>query len=419
MTYLFKLAERTARLRALPLLLLAAALAGCDTDRLTNSSDPAAAPAGDPATQSSPSFATAFRGGIAFGTWALPTNMFGDMYNGAMRNISPGELLGELAGIKARGGKVILAMAGKEDNFKDGAGHFSFNLWKERVDRFRGVNFNSYIDDGTVIGHYMIDEPNDPVNWNNQPVPGTMVEQMATYSKQIWPKLATVVRVEPAYLSQWGGYHNLDAAWAQWVTRKGDPGDYIRGQVAIAQKLGIMLVTGLNIRKGAPNQQPLSASVVQSAGSALLANDYPCAFISWEYDPDYLARADIKSVMAQLSQKAETHPARSCLGGGASVGGGSGGGDGTGSGGGPITLPSIKGMVLTAVKAANSRYLVYLKWTGATGTMVDVYRNGERRAPTRNDGLARSYPQRAGQYTFKVCDAGTTRCSNGSTVTIK
>ena len=412
MTYLFKLAQRTARSRAPLLLLLAAALAGCDTDRLTNSSDAEATPAGDPATQPSASFATAFRGGIAFGTWALPTDMFGGTYNGAMRNISPGELLGELAAIKARGGKVILAMAGKEDNFKDGAGHFSFNLWKERVDRFRGVNFNSYIDDGTVIGHYMIDEPNDPVNWNNQPVPGTMVEQMATYSKQIWPKLATVVRVEPAYLSQWGGYHNLDAAWAQWVTRKGDPGDYIRGQVAIAQKLGLMLVTGLNIRKGAPNQQPLTASIVQSAGSALLANDYPCAFISWEYEPNYLARADIKTVMAQLSQKAEAHPARSCFGGGTPVSGG-------GSGGGPITLPSIKGIALTAAKAANSRHLVYLKWTGATGAMVDVYRNGQRRAPTRNDGLARSYPQQPGQYAFKICNAGTTKCSNTATVTIR
>jgi hypothetical protein len=412
MTYLFKLARRTARLRALPLLVLGAALAGCDTDRLTNGSDPAAAPAGDPATQSSPSFATAFRGGIPFGTWALPTNMFGDIYNGAMRNISPGELLSELAAIKARGGKVILAMAGQEDNFKDGAGHFSFSLWKGRIDRFRGVNFSSYIDDGTVIGHYMIDEPNDPFNWNNQPVPGTMLEQMATYSKQIWPKLATVVRVEPAYLAQWSGYHNLDAAWAQWVTRKGDPGDYIRGQVAIAQKLGLTLVTGLNIRKGAPNQQPLSASVVQSAGSALLANDYPCAFISWEYEADYLARADIKAAMAQLSQKAQAHPVRSCSRGGA----------GTGDGGGddPITLPSIKGIALTATRVVvNSEQIVYLKWTGATATMVDVYRNGVRRTTTRNDGLARSYPQRAGQYTYKVCDTGTTRCSNNSAVTIR
>src|SRR4051794_10604730 len=141
MTYLFKLARRTASLRALPLLALGAALAGCDTDRLTNSSDPSA-PASEPASQPAPAFAIAYRGGMPFGTWALPDNMFNDIYNGAVRNIDPGQLLSELAVIKARGGKVILAMAGQEENFKDGSGHFSMTLWKQRIDRFRGVNFN-------------------------------------------------------------------------------------------------------------------------------------------------------------------------------------------------------------------------------------------------------------------------------------
>src|SRR4051794_37476874 len=138
MTYLFKLAQRTARLRALPLIMLGAALAGCDTDRLTNSSDPSV-PASEPASQPVPDFAVGYRGGMPFGTWALPDNMFGDIYNGAVRNIDPSQLLSELAIIKARGGKVILAMAGQEDNFKDGSGHFSMSLWKGRIDRFKSV----------------------------------------------------------------------------------------------------------------------------------------------------------------------------------------------------------------------------------------------------------------------------------------
>ena len=400
MTYLFKLARRTARLRALPLIALGVALAGCDTDRLTNSSE-LGTPASEPATLT-PAFAVGFRGGIPFGTWALPTDMFGDTYNGAVRNIDPSLLLSELAAIKARGGRVILAMAGHEDNYKDGANHFNLSMWKQRIDRFRGVNFNSFIDDGTVMGHYIIDEPNDPANWGNQPVPGTMVEELAAYSKSIWPKMATVVRVEPTYLAKWSGYQALDAAWAQWVTNRGDPGDYLQGQAAVAQKLGISLVTGLNIRKGAPNQQELSASTVLSAGSALLANAYPCAFISWEYTADYLARSDIKSAMGQLSNKAEAHPARSCLRGG------------------PVTLPGIKGIALTATRViVNNKQVVYLKWAGGAASRMDVYRNGAYRTTTRNDGLAKSYPQRAGQYTFKVCDAGKTRCSNSSTVTIR
>jgi hypothetical protein len=229
-----------------------------------------------------------------------------------------------------------------------------------------------------------------------------MVEELAAYSKSIWPKMATIVRVEPTYLAKWTGYRALDAAWAQWVTNRGDPADYIRGQAAEAQRIGISLVTGLNITKGAPNQQELSASTVLSAGSALLANDYPCAFISWEYTADYLARADIKSAMGQLANKAEAHPVRSCLRGG------------------PVTLPGIKGIALTATRViVANKQVVYLKWAGGATSMTDVYRNGAYRTSTRNDGLAKSYPQRGGQYTFKVCDAGKTRCSNNSTVTIK
>ena len=83
MTYLFKLAQRTARLRALSLVACAAALSACDADRLTNSSEEPLAPAADPFTPSTPLFNTGFRGGIPFGIWVLPTTEFGPIYNGA------------------------------------------------------------------------------------------------------------------------------------------------------------------------------------------------------------------------------------------------------------------------------------------------------------------------------------------------
>jgi len=50
-----------------------------------------------------------------------------------------------------------------------------------------------------------------------------------------------------------------------------------------------------------------------SAGTAILADDYPCAFINWEYDATLLARADVKAVMTTLSPKAKQHSSRTCL----------------------------------------------------------------------------------------------------------
>jgi hypothetical protein len=411
MTYLFKLARRTAQLRALPLLALAATLSACDTDSFSPSENPAAAaPEAEPFTPPTALYAESFRGGIPFGTWALPTSEFGSIFNGAMRNIDPNHLRSELAEIKSRGGRVILSLAGKETNYLDGDHHFSLSLWKERVDRFKGVDITSFIEDGTVIGHYIIDEPNDPANWGGRPVPGSMVEQMAAYSKQVWPKMATIVRAEPKYLAETGGsYQALDAAWAQWVARKGAPKDYIERNIADAQRLGLALVTGLNITKGSSIGGELSASLVESAGSTILAQSYPCAFISWEWRDAYMSRSDIKSAMAVLSNKAEAHAARSCM---------SGGGETPPPP--PPSLPGIKGISLTATKAVQGdQNVVTLVWQGAAGSNVRLFVNGTFRRNTVNDGKGFAYPRRSGSYSYKICEVGTTRCSNNASVTIR
>jgi hypothetical protein len=260
---------------------------------------------------SQPEFATAFAGGIPFGTSALPTSWFGSRYNGALRNIWPGSLRSELAAIKARGGKVVLMFAGNEKYYKDGSGHFSLDKWKNRIDRFRGVDFNSYVSDGTIIGHYLIDEPNDPANWNGRPVSASTVDEMGRYSKQLWPNMPTIVRTEPAFFNFSPRY--IDAAWAQYLSRRGNVSNYIRDQVSDAQHRGLQLVVGMNVIKGGtPNGTQMSASEVKEWGSTLLSSSYPCAFISWQYSSSYLNNSSIEDAMSYLRNKAENRSSRSC-----------------------------------------------------------------------------------------------------------
>jgi subtilisin family serine protease len=58
-----------------------------------------------------------------------------------------------------------------------------------------------------------------------------------------------------------------------------------------------------------------------------------------------------------------------------------------------------------------------LAWSGATGANVDVYRNGAYRTATANDGAYTDNIGRAGgTFTYKVCNAGTTTCSNQASV---
>jgi extracellular elastinolytic metalloproteinase len=69
---------------------------------------------------------------------------------------------------------------------------------------------------------------------------------------------------------------------------------------------------------------------------------------------------------------------------------------------------------------SGGRPRVDLTWGGGAGANVDVFRNGTRITTTTNDGahtdstLAKSA---RGTFTYKVCNAGTTTCSNDSSVT--
>jgi hypothetical protein len=332
----FKWSRRIARLRLPITALLVLSLAACDSADSVNpdASTPEGVdlgPTNDPISQieedtpveedglaqmapvDDPVVASAsFAGGIPIGTTAQPTAVFGDRFNGALRNIWPDGLTRELAAIRSRGGKVVLMFAGNEQYYRDASGNFSLTKWKARIDRFRRVNFDDYVRDGTIVGHYLIDEPNDPANWNGDPIPPSVVEQMAQYSKQIWPSMTTIARVDPSYLRH--DHRHLDAAWAQYVYRKGTAAEYIRRNVDAAQERGLGLVTGLNVLKGGPNGSKMSASQVKEWGSTLLASSYPCAFISWQYNEDYLSSSSMKDAMDALRNKAENRSTKSCRG---------------------------------------------------------------------------------------------------------
>jgi hypothetical protein len=63
--------------------------------------------------------------------------------------------------------------------------------------------------------------------------------------------------------------------------------------------------------------------------------------------------------------------------------------------------------------------VVSLRWSGATTTSVDIYRNGVRATATANDGAWTQILSSRGTYRYRVCNAGsTTRCSAEVSVTV-
>ena len=295
------------RFRALVAAGLVVALAACDsTDALAPENLPA-----ETVPIDVPELAVRQAGGIAIGMNAQPLDQFGDIYSGAKLTLSPNHLLSRLSAVRNRGGRIVLMLVGPEHHYKDAAGRFSLSKWKARLDPYKKININSYIDDGTIIGHFLIDEPSDRNNWNGTTISPSTLEEMGRYSKSIWPKMATIVRTHPNWFKSSPKY--VDAAWAQYLHRRGPVNDYIRQQVSDAQKRGLALVVGLNvIHGGNPQGTKMTPSEVKSWGSALLSSSYPCAFVSWTYNSTYLGTSSMKSVMKELRKKAENRTKKTC-----------------------------------------------------------------------------------------------------------
>ena len=71
---------------------------------------------------------------------------------------------------------------------------------------------------------------------------------------------------------------------------------------------------------------------------------------------------------------------------------------------------------VTAYRVTSAKY-ADLVWSGATSVNVDVYRNGSRTTTTANDGAHTDGPVgKLTSATYKVCQAGTSICSNSVTV---
>ena len=81
--------------------------------------------------------------------------------------------------------------------------------------------------------------------------------------------------------------------------------------------------------------------------------------------------------------------------------------------------PPADVIVLTVTgTSSRNRFTAHLSWNGSTASSVDVYRNGTRVTTTANDGAhSDNIGKTRGTYTYRVCNAGTSTCSNDASVT--
>lgn len=238
--------------------------------------------------------------------------------------LSPNNIVSVLTETRNKGGRIVLKLCkGRDTYVKDANGNFSFTKWKLLIDQYRNVNLAPFIADGTILGHYLIDEPHRTARWGGVAISQATIEAMAAYSKEIWPTLPTLVRVVPSWLAEAPiTYTHLDAGWLQYTAARGNVTTVVRGEVAAARRKGLGLVVGMNVMNGGngtsgiPGETrgdwAMSATELRTYGTALLNESYACGFYMWTHITRYYDRTDIRAAMAELSGQARIHERTSC-----------------------------------------------------------------------------------------------------------
>jgi hypothetical protein len=263
--------------------------------------------------------------GIPFGPAQQPTETLTPDFNGTILSGNPNNLIADLERARRTNTRLLINFTGKETNIRDANG-FNMSIWKARVDRYRHLDLQKYIDEGTIIGHFLMDEPSDRSNWNGHQVSPAEIDEMARYSKEVWPTMPAIIRAWPDYLKAGGyQYKYLDAVRIHYLARLGDVDQFIDEMAKGAADLNLALIGGLNVLNGgSPNSGipgraegkfAMSADELRSWGTKFLTKAPLCAFFVWEYDDtftEYLKRPGIKEAFADLKKIAEDMPKKPC-----------------------------------------------------------------------------------------------------------
>jgi hypothetical protein len=256
--------------------------------------------------------------GLPFGPFHLPDAEFRAPFSGSVRGVSNAkEAVAALEAARRAGFRLVLRLARSSSRFENLDRSFNLALWKREIDRYRDIDFAPYVRDGTLLGHYIFDEPHDPTNWNGKAVAYADIAAAAAYSKDLWPTMPTGIGSPPTELQRLRGTADrgaLDFAFAQYGPKKGEVQQWRSREAATARRLGYGLILSMNVLDG-NSRDPLTAAQVRRYGQVLAQEPTACLLTMWKYDkddPGYFKRPEIIAAMEEVARVAAARPPVSC-----------------------------------------------------------------------------------------------------------
>ena len=259
--------------------------------------------------------------GVPFGPIGVPMNEIGS-FSGGVRGVTSANVLATAAASRQAGARVVLRLTAGDD-VSNANGTFSLTKWKAGMDRYARVNLNSYITDGTIAGHMLVQNPANAGAWGGQRISYATLEQMAQYSRQRWPGLTTIVQESASWLAaNPSAWQSLDAGVSVFTAEYGDAGAWINGQASAAAKAKLGLMVSMNVLNGGTRTSRLpgttqgkyamSATQLQTWGSTLVANSRVCGMLLSRYEERYFGRSDVRSALRAVAARAGARAGSSC-----------------------------------------------------------------------------------------------------------
>lgn len=203
---------------------------------------------------------------------------------------------------KSCGTKVVLRLHGfTEGILNDNGVGLDLEKYENRINDFAGL-IDPYVEDGTIIAHFTIDEPHDCHDWGFQCPEPSEVDQAGQISKKYWPNLPTSVNTVPGYASRYQWEHT-DIINFQYAYHKGPLSQFVEQAIDVLNNgyvddisWSIMALSG-----GCPNfgQCPMSPEQVLEVGTAM-CNTGEGVFIGFFGYNKNLIDEDMKQAIYQL-----------------------------------------------------------------------------------------------------------------------
>lgn len=229
---------------------------------------------------------------------------------------------------RAAGIRMTLRMTGDHERYTRN-GDFDVHAWKAQLAPWLGSGVQPYIDDGTLVGHMLLD---DIHTFPGDPPTAAELEEMARYSKSVLPGLMTYVRERATQMPvpDGGTYAYVDANVNQYKALDGDVREWAVAESTQSRALGLGLIHGLNLpdggdgRSGQPGWRPdrfaMSADEVREYGAVMADVDGVGMFLNWEYDNEepwtdgsigatYLRQPDMEAALRELGELVAQKPA--------------------------------------------------------------------------------------------------------------